>query len=774
MLRNFFLSGFVFFLGISGSFAQIGTGQWRMHIPNSKAIDIAAGNGFAVAALTSGVISYDIAAGEYHLYDNMNGLSDIKVSCIAFHDPSNSFLVGYENGNMDQILSNGNIQSIPGIYLSNILGDKRINDIESHGNYMYVSTGFGLVVVDPVKHEIKDTYYPGSSAEPILDASFLNDTIFALTATKCYRGALSNNFLADAAQWTTDIRFTTPPNGQYSKIAIQQNELHVLYNKTGYGGDSIYRVTNSGLEMKFGAAFDMELLDFDVVDDYFSLTFDIALILYNEDNSVFKYIGDYGQYDGAPRAVASYGNVFWVADNNMGLVRYQDEYNYRFISTEGPPKDQFFALNGFDDKIVVTSGVLDRVNFTYRRDGAYTFQDEKWKLYDQNSQSLWFDNFVWDISSSAVNQVNTDQFALGSYAIHGLSIVNGDSVTAVYSDSNSILETSSLGNGNVCISALEYDEFGNLWICNGYSNDPLKALLADGTWKSYNTGTLPKSKYTTKLAIDFNNMKWFGVYGVGLVGYDDNGTPAVTTDDTYKILGTGEGNGNLPSDAVTAIACDFDNEIWIGTENGFVVLYNSEGLFSSSGVIDATKILVNFEGNVEDLLGGTPISDIEIDGGNRKWIATASTGIFLLSADGQEVIAQYTKENSPLISNNILDMEFNQTNGELFIVTDLGLVSLRTDASYEDPDYKTTTVFPNPVKPEYTGPITIQGIRYNSDVKITDIAGNLVYQTTSNGGTATWNGKTLSGENVASGVYMIWTATNTGKDKKVGKVTVIR
>jgi hypothetical protein len=173
-------------------------------------------------------------------------------------------------------------------------------------------------------------------------------------------------------------------------------------------------------------------------------------------------------------------------------------------------------------------------------------------------------------------------------------------------------------------------------------------------------------------------------------------------------------------------------------------------------------------------LGNTPITDIEVDGGNRKWLATASTGIFLLSADGQEVIAQYTKENSPLISNNIVDMEFNHISGELFIITDLGLVSLRTDASGEDETYESATVFPNPVKPDYFGPITIQGIRYDSDVKITDIAGNVVYQTTSNGGTATWNGKTLAGDNVASGVYLIWTATNTGKGRKVGKVAVIR
>ena len=172
-------------------------------------------------------------------------------------------------------------------------------------------------------------------------------------------------------------------------------------------------------------------------------------------------------------------------------------------------------------------------------------------------------------------------------------------------------------------------------------------------------------------------------------------------------------------------------------------------------------------------MGNTHITDIEVDGGNRKWIATANAGILLLAPDGSEILEQHTAENSPLISNNIFDLKLDQTTGELFIITDKGLVSYRTNATYEDPDYANTIVFPNPVKPNYFGPITIQGIRYDSDVKITDVAGNLIYKTTSNGGTATWDCKNLSGQKVATGVYFIWTATNEGNGKKVGKVLIL-
>jgi ligand-binding sensor domain-containing protein len=276
------------------------------------------------------------------------------------------------------------------------------------------------------------------------------------------------------------------------------------------------------------------------------------------------------------------------------------------------------------------------------------------------------------------------------------------------------------------------------------------------------------------MEIDYNGNKWLAITGAGLYGYKDNGTISNPSDDEYVLLNSGEITGALPSNEVNAIAIDFDNEIWIGTDNGFAVLYNSDGVFGAGpGDYNAQRIKLEFEGNVEYVLGATNVTDIEVDGGNRKWFGTANSGIILLSADGLEVIEQHTMENSPLISNNIIDLELDQTTGELFIITDKGLISYRTDATYEDPNYSDVNIFPNPTRPDFDGPITIQGIRYNSDVRITDVAGNLIYQTTSSGGTATWDGKTLDGVEVSTGVYLIWTAANEGKGRFVGKVLIV-
>jgi hypothetical protein len=167
-------------------YAQIGMGEWRMHHPITKAIDLAIGNDVVLAALSSGVIEYDEKAGENKVYNRLNGLSDINVTCIVFEPTSASFFVGYDNGNVDQILKNGNIVNIPGIKLAQILGNKRINKLTTNNGLVYAATGFAIVVIDPKKSEIKDTYYPVSGQTNFNDVAIINDTIFALTDNQLF------------------------------------------------------------------------------------------------------------------------------------------------------------------------------------------------------------------------------------------------------------------------------------------------------------------------------------------------------------------------------------------------------------------------------------------------------------------------------------------------------------------------------------------------------------------------------------------------------------
>lgn len=764
---------FFFLLFQFASFAQIGTGQWRLHVPSSKALDVASSNNKIYTAYQNGISEYDLESNELSVWDAVNGLSDITVSALAESTSDNSVFIGYENGNLDKIKDNS-VTNIPAIVLAEIQGSKKIYNIVEHNSYMYLATGFAIVKIDPAKNEVRDTYYPTSGNDPIVDVAFRGDSIYAITEDRMYRGYLPNPALADPLAWEIDTRLLQISGDKYEDIELLNNELVVLKRNNSYGYDSVMHVVNTGAYSAVSETFATEIVSIDVIGDQLFVNYFAGTSYYDVNFNFVSSLGVYS-FGAIPslNGIISYDGNYWLADQFMGLVRYGS--GSEKISFSGPPKNDFYKLDWQRGKLVVAGGSLSQVFVTFNTSGVYYFEDEEWTLKDKSNMDLWQDKSIWDFIAISVNPADKDEVAVGTYSKLPLSIIDATGqVVDTFTEVNSLLEKTSLGNSWTHISDVQYDNQGNLWVLNGYANAPLKVYTKEGDWYEFEMNTNSKNKFTRDLVVDYNGNKWISVKGSGIFGYNDNGTISTTSDDKYVQLNSGDYTGALPSNEVNVMAVDFDNEIWIGTDNGFAVLYNSDNAFDASpGDYNAQRIKLEFEGNVEYMLGATNITDIEVDGGNRKWFGTANSGIILLSADGQEVLEHHTEENSPLISNTILDMELDQNTGELFIVTDKGLVSYRTDASYEDSDYSDVKVFPNPARPEFEGPITIQGIKYDSDVKITDVAGNLVYKTTSAGGTATWDGKTLDGERVKTGVYLIWTAPNEGKKRFVGKVLIV-
>lgn len=763
------ISFLLFSFGLS---AQVGTGQWRLHVPSSRAIDVVALNDRIYTAYENGLSEYDLSSNELSIWDAVNSLSDISLSCLGYSTSNSALFIGYENGNIDKI-KNNSVTNIPAIVLAEIQGSKRINKIVEYGGYMFFATGFSIVKVDPAKNEVADTYYPTNGNEGLIDIAFRNDSIYAITEDRMYRGYANNIALADPAEWVEDARIPVLTAEKYQDLEVVNDSLYITLIVDGYGLDTIYTVRSSGLVPSVIEPFDMEFRSLNTVNGRLAINYFAGTVIYNNDFSNFQTIGAYtfGPFSKVNAIAWSDGN-YWIADNDNGLVSYTDATSNSKVSFSGPPKNDFYSLDWLKGKLAVASGGQTG---TVQRSGVYIFEDEEWGLKDEQNMNLWQGQNIWDYLAVSISTRDDNRIAVASYSQIPLSILDADGqVTDTLTPDNSILESTSLGNGNSMLSDVVYDNSGNLWVLNGYSNEPLKVYTDDNEWFGFDVGAAAKSRETYDLEIDYNGNKWFTIRDGGLYGYKDNGSISNAADDQYIILNSGSSTGALPSNDVSAIAVDFDDEIWIGTDNGFAVLYNSNAAFDAApGEYNAQRIKLEYEGNVEYVLGATSITDIVVDGANRKWFGTENAGIILLSADGLEILEQHTTENSPLISNAILDLEMDHNTGELFIITDKGLVSYRTDASYGDPNYNNVVVFPNPARPDFDGPITIQGIMYDSDVKITDVAGNLVYQTTSNGGTATWNGKTLYGDRVTAGVYLIWTAPNEGKGRKVGKVLVV-
>lgn len=767
---------FCFFLFLNFTlFAQVGTGAWRFHVPNKKAIDVIIQENLVFSAFENGLLEYDTDANETSLWTDVNGLSDINLTCLGHYDSQKALFIGYDNGNIDKIVDN-QVTNIPAIRLAQVPGNKRINKIVSYQGFVYFATSFSIVKVDPVKNEVKETYYPTTSGSAILDVAFRGDSIFALTPEKLMRANINNIALADPAQWDIDSRLAVLTSNSYKDIEILSDELFVLLKNDNYGLDSVFHVTNSGNINVYNDPFSLEIYSLGSNENRIVINTDGAIYFFNLDYSVDKVYSSYSLNTWiSVQNCFTDGGITWAADNSKGLFKINDEYSLTVYPFEGPPKNEFYSMDWQNGKLAVVGGGLSAAASTYGSSGLYLFEEEKWALRDKTNMTLWSSANIWDYLAVSIDPSNSDNIAIGSYSEVPISIMDeSKQVINTFTPTNSTLQTTEAASTNSMVTSVQYDWSGNLWVLNGYSNTPLNVYTKEGDWYAYDSGNSAENRFSKKLAVDYNGNSWFSIEGTGLFGYNPNSTFADASDDKKINLNAGESTGALPSNSINAIAVDFDNEIWIGTDNGFAVLYNSASSFDASpGDYNAQRIKVEYEGNIEYVLGNTNITDIEVDGANRKWFATANSGIILLSADGLEVIHQFTAENSPLISNNILDIKLDHSTGELFIITDKGLVSYRTDATYEDPTYENVTVFPNPARPDFEGPITIQGIRYNSDVKITDVAGNLVYQTTSNGGTATWDGKTLSGEKVTTGVYLIWTAANEGKGRKVGKVLVV-
>jgi ligand-binding sensor domain-containing protein len=302
---------------------------------------------------------------------------------------------------------------------------------------------------------------------------------------------------------------------------------------------------------------------------------------------------------------------------------------------------------------------------------------------------------------------------------------------------------------------------------NSRVEKPLK-VLRGSSWSSYSLedaiGTDYFKQEYGKLVVDKNGTKWIPSVSQGVIAFNENQGPK-----TLQIY------DDLPAPFPDArcLAIDNNNQLWIGTTRGLRVL-SSVDRFLSEDELSARAIIIVEDGLAQELMYEQSITDIVVDGANNKWIATSGAGAFLVSPNGQETLFHFTRENSPLPSNTINDIVVDPQTGEVFFATDKGMVSYQGTSTKAEGNLNNVYVFPNPVRPDFSGDVNISGLMDNVNVKITDIEGNLVYEATSEGGTVLWNTSAFGKYKVASGVYMIFIASKDGMETKVKKVMIIR
>jgi hypothetical protein len=775
--EGYFLFSLVVFLcfGTTIDAQQVPIGTWRDHLPYNRVIAVTAENEKAIVATPHAVFLYDINDNSIERWTKANKLSDTRISALGFSEEFKTVVVGYENGNLD-LITGGAPFNLNDIRRSSILADKRINNISFRGNLAYLATGFGIVVIDMVRQEVRDTYVIGDNGTFLsvnhveIDSQF----IYASTPDGIRYAPVDHPFLANFQVWE-ELEDVPMSNGVYRFYYHFGPRLYTVLDVDGGLSNAYFRLDSEPGNWQILEGHENAVIrDMRRTTNTLTSSADVFARVYDIDGNTLVYDYFFGPHLIKPNAVwVTDQYAVLTADDELGLIMAKGS-DIRKILPGGPRFVSARRIDAWNNNFWVASGGVDQTwTNQFHKWGFYGMVNESWRFHPPGP-GLNDITSVNDIMDVAIDPIENMRVAFGSWE-EGLIVRNGTNET-IYNPSNSTLRQSTQHSGGFCmVAGVDYDRNGNLWISNSNSDRQLHVMKPSGEFRHFSfPGSIGSNRIVSDVLAAQNGYVWMVVpRGHGLLVFNPNGTLDDSSDDDFRFLTNVSGQGGLPNNDIYCVEEDLDGQIWVGTLEGVAVYYNPSCLFSDE-MCDAQQILIEQDGNIQILLGTETINAIKIDGANRKWIATQGSGVFLLSPDGLTQIHHFAAENSPLLSNIVFDIAINHSTGEVFFATDAGIIAYQGSATNFVTDIEKIKVFPNPVTSDYEGVISIDGLAYKTNVKITDISGNLVFHTISEGGRATWDGRNFRGEKVASGVYLIFATNADGSAKNVGKIAFVR
>lgn len=463
-------------------------------------------------------------------------------------------------------------------------------------------------------------------------------------------------------------------------------------------------------------------------------------------------------------------------EDNSDYNKYIDII--KTLKPDGPKYNYFGFMRFYNGKLYTCNGDYNHSS------GIQILKDNQWEIYQNEGISdvtgvSYPGAFCMDIDPSDENHIF-------SGSRNGLYEFRNGKFVKFYNNDNSPIEAFDLKNKEFeLISGVKYDNQANLWIFNSQAPTASLIRMINGEFEKYNKKELMKlndAGFTNKSngelgnsVIDSKGKMWFvnnNWVTPALYQYDMENDNIIA----YETFVNQDGASFSVNDGVRCVVEDLENNMWIGTSAGLLILERNE-INNNGSTFTQVKVPRNDGTSYADyLLAGIDVLCIAIDGGNRKWIGTKSNGVYLISSDNISQIHHFTIDNSKLLSNSVMSIAINPTSGEVFFGTENGLCSYISDATETNTEMNSDNVwaYPNPVEPGYTGLITITGLSFNADIKILSSNGIVVNEGRSNGGTYVWDGCDKKGRRVASGIYMVATATSNGEKGTVCKIAIVR
>lgn len=740
-------------------------GQWRSLLPYTKGKHVTQTPDEIWYTSDQSIIIFDKEEMSTTYFDKVDGLSDVDIKILEYSPENDLLVAAYNNSNIDIISRDrSSVFNMSDIKRDiELQGDKEIYDIYFLGSDAYLATGFGVMKINLEEKEVAFTTFTNIRVNSVTS---LNNTLYAATDEGIYFAPLSNFNLLDFTAWEKLDMDDGFPDDYTSRVVHNYKEQLFLDMN-----DTLFLMTDTGLEYiihdpDFGVGYLQNGND-NLIIQLQKFPFNGQQIYMRDDNgNLSSEIPAWCIAGLGYASVQDEEGKLWIGDSGNGFQIADPVTGSCSIMTFNSP----YSVSNFNMKIVedelwVAGGSITQDwQFAFNPSGFANYSNGEWTIFNRDTEEALAN--MADMVAIEVNEA-TGTVYVGSF-LRGLTLYDGTDITVYNQYTENIPLTAPTNDPGSCrVPGVALDDDDNLWMSNSSVSNPVVVLQPDGNWTSF---PLSGIQALLKVSIDPSGNKWFTTTGFGLVVFNEGDDWNNHADNQSRTINSS--NSVLPSDIVYDITQDLDGDMWVGTAEGIIIFECGANVFDSS--CQGTRRIVEREdGNNAHLLESESVRCIAVDGANRKWCGTTN-GVFLISEDGLEEIHHFTEDNSPLFNNVINDIVINERTGEVYIGTNSGIITYQGDATVGGVVHDAEVfAFPNPVRPDYKGPIAIRGLPQNANVKITDVSGTLIYETTANGGQAIWDGRDYNGREASSGVYLVFSVNEKNLSNPDGFVTKI-
>ena len=786
--------------------AQQWTGQWTIYPVVGARYDRIIDTDSKVYFLTSGTMySYDKDSKETYFYNTSNKLSGSNIKNIYYNADGKYIIVVYADNNMDMIFDDGRSYCLPDIKDANIAEDKTINDIAFGKGRFVVATNFGLVVYDDSRHEVVES---GIYRQPVNNVAICGDNILIYMPFKLLTAKLNtrinnlNNFKELRGMFTDRmidisdncIAWVDLNNRCLAFTDIDFDNLKSQNRATSVNVNSQLDKWSGGFYFRSGDTVMLYDKEGNKTDQ-----FNIDETPKNTVASLWKgkasvWLGGYqgtANFDMSGPSPVILSDWYKPEASSCREVAYlylSPDGERIYVSNLGPTTSRnYFPHSSSDGDGLKERQTTDVIEAGEIRDVSLIEASAK-SSEAKKAQAMYNDKAMYGgVTRLAEDPLDPDTYYIGN-GQEGLYVVKDRKEIWKFDVDNAPFES----YWETRVFDVNFDPEGNLWVAHAHMTDGYPAyviLPADKLRKGFDKITnsdwvLPDLKDFSPFSQDFislfcnkSNYVFFLNAGSfdGFYILDTKGTYANVKDDKcyhMNILVDQDGNSLQPQ-YYYALAEDSRGRVWIGSKQGIFYIDATSGIDDHTTVI-RPKVPRNDGTNYADfLLDSDQINSIAVDPSDRKWIATDASGVYLVSQDGDRIIYHFDSSNSPLPTNRVTAVACDPHSNMVYFGTTEGILSYKGDSAPAKDDFSEVYAYPNPVRPDYTGWITIAGLMDGSLVKITDSAGNVIYQGRSEGGMLSWDGCNNSGERVRTGIYYVYASSGGNGQSSSGAVTKI-